>query len=1070
MIQSSSTWGIDYLSEIKPLLAEKCYSCHGALKQESDLRLDTLELMKRGGSSGSVIDLDDPSMSQILQRVLSSEDDRMPPEGEGSALNSDQIATLLQWIEQGAVAPKEKIPVGPRDHWAFQPIKPSQTVSSEEQDNLIDVLLAKKYAELGIEPQPPAPKTIQIRRLYLDLIGLPPNAQQLLDHRTIPEIVDELLSNPHHGERWARHWMDIWRYSDWYGLGQQLRNSQKHIWHWRDWIIHSLNEDKGYNRMIQEMLAGDEISPTDPSVLAATGFLARNYYLFNRTTWLDNTIEHTSKAFLGLTMNCAKCHDHKYDPITHVDYYRMRAIFEPHQVRLDPVPGTTDFESDGLPRVFDDHLDAVTHLHQKGDPKNPDLSHVIEAGIPEIFSEQQEEIRTVSLPPFAFAPGTRGHVLADQLANLDQQIADAEKELAAVRIEREQQKLQESKQPATSQDDLQDFKLVETFDELNEERWDLVGDNWEISDGMLHQKVATRDTHYARLKQEIPKNFEANCYYTHTGGTTYRSVTFRFDESDDQKNSNFVYTSAHAPGPKIQVASTRNGQSDYPANGRKSHKIEEGKRYHLRFALKDDLINVWLDGSLVIAYQYPERLSGNFSLSGFDSTVSFDELTLESLPKETELKTPENYKPGGWSAEKKLRIAEAKLEKLNRERISIEATIHADTATQSANSKKDLGRQASSQAVAMDPRIISDARLLAAQRQQELKIAEIKLQGAESSRDVSEAIRKEEAKLSALQKSQPQDISYTSFKASRKALETPADKEINYPAIYPSTSTGRRSALANWIASEKNPLTARVAVNHVWLRHFGQPLVESVFDFGLRATPPKHQDILDALSLELMESGWSFKHLHRIIVTSKAYQRTSSSLGADPQTHRLDPDNSLYWRMNPKRMESQLLRDSLLSLANQLDMTIGGASLDHNHQPPRRSIYLKHSPDVKDEFLETFDNANVLACYRRSESIVPQQALALVNSRISLSAAKALNQIMEEEHPGLSRKEFIELVFQNLLARPANVKEIETSSDFLSALMHPQATDANPKAMAETEARERLLHVILNHHEFITIR
>ena len=109
--------------------------------------------------------------------------------------------------------------------------------------------------------------------------------------------------------------MDVWRYTDWYGLGDQLRNSQKHIWRWRDWIIESLNEDKGFDAMVLEMLAADELYPADRDRLRATGFLARNYYLFNRTTWLDSTIEHTGKAFLGLTLNCAKCHDHKYDPI-----------------------------------------------------------------------------------------------------------------------------------------------------------------------------------------------------------------------------------------------------------------------------------------------------------------------------------------------------------------------------------------------------------------------------------------------------------------------------------------------------------------------------------------------------------------------------------------------------------------------------------------------------------------------------------------------------------------------------------------------------------------------------------
>ena len=248
------------------------------------------------------------------------------------------------------------------------------------------MLLENKRIERGLKSQSEAEQTILLRRLYLDLIGLPPTQAQLDDMRPWNEIVDELLNNPQHGERWARHWMDVWRYTDWYGLGSQLRNSQKHIWHWRDWIVESLNQDKGYDRMIQEMIAADELAPEDASALRATGFLARNYYLFNRTTWLDATIEHTGKAFLGLTLNCAKCHDHKYDPITHEDYYRFRAIFEPHQVRLDPVLGVTDFEKGGLPRVFDDHLDIKTYLHLRGDPKNPDKDREMTPAVPAILA------------------------------------------------------------------------------------------------------------------------------------------------------------------------------------------------------------------------------------------------------------------------------------------------------------------------------------------------------------------------------------------------------------------------------------------------------------------------------------------------------------------------------------------------------------------------------------------------------------------------------------------------------------------------------------------------------------
>ncbi len=196
-------------------------------------------------------------------------------------------------------------------------------------------------------------------------------------------LVDRLLADPRHGERWARHWMDIWRYSDWWGLGDQLRNSQKHIWHWRDWIVESLNHNLGYDEMIRQMLAADELYPNDASRLRATGFLARNYFLFNRHQWMDETVEHVSKGFLGLTMNCVRCHDHKYDPFEQIDYYRLRAFFEPYHVRLDCVPPEIDLTRDGIPRVFDGKLEEATYLFVRGDENRPDKSQAIAPGIPQ---------------------------------------------------------------------------------------------------------------------------------------------------------------------------------------------------------------------------------------------------------------------------------------------------------------------------------------------------------------------------------------------------------------------------------------------------------------------------------------------------------------------------------------------------------------------------------------------------------------------------------------------------------------------------------------------------------------
>ncbi|HRX82145.1 MAG TPA: DUF1549 domain-containing protein, partial [Pirellulaceae bacterium] len=338
---------VDYLRDVKPILHERCFACHGALKQESDLRLDTGSLIRQGGASGAAIEPGKAAASLLIERVVAeSEDERMPPEGK--PLTVDEIAVLKQWIDAGAVSPDDEQPdEDPAQHWAFQLPVQSEVPHTNDplwSHNPIDAFIAAERERRDLMPVPLVERPVLLRRVYLDLIGLPPTRAQMqafLDDTrddAYERVVSELLESPHYGERWGRHWMDVWRYSDWFGLGAQLRYSQKHIWHWRDWIIESLNEDKGYDRMIEEMLAGDEIAPTDRDTLRATGFLARNYFLFNRTTWLDNTIEHTSQAFLGLTLNCAKCHDHKYDPISQVDYYRMRAIFEPHQVRLDAVP------------------------------------------------------------------------------------------------------------------------------------------------------------------------------------------------------------------------------------------------------------------------------------------------------------------------------------------------------------------------------------------------------------------------------------------------------------------------------------------------------------------------------------------------------------------------------------------------------------------------------------------------------------------------------------------------------------------------------------------------------------
>src|SRR4051812_3297671 len=426
---------IDYLQQIKPILAKRCYACHGALKQEAGLRLDTGALAIRGSEKGPVITVGDADASELIRRVTAKdESERMPPIGE--PLESDQIAALRSWIAQKAIAPANEQPESdPRDHWAFRPVvRPPvpKVANAKWVRNPIDAFIAKQHEQFGLMPQADAPPELLMRRLSLDLIGLPPTEEDLAKLKADGEddwyepFAKRLIDDPRHGERWARHWMDIWRYSDWWGLGDQLRNSQQHIWHWRDWIVESLNANTPYDEMVRLMLAADELHPRDQFKLRATGFLARNYFIYNRNQWMDETVEHVSKAFLGLTLNCAKCHDHKFDPITQVDYYRMRAIFEPYHVRLDNLPGEPDLTRDGIPRVYDGLPNEPTYLFQRGQENSPDKTKVIAPGVPELLGRKGFAIRPVSLPKAASQPERQSWVIETYLSAAKNLVASAE--------------------------------------------------------------------------------------------------------------------------------------------------------------------------------------------------------------------------------------------------------------------------------------------------------------------------------------------------------------------------------------------------------------------------------------------------------------------------------------------------------------------------------------------------------------------------------------------------------------------------------------------------------------------
>lgn len=900
--------GVDYLKNVKPLLQERCYSCHGALKQKGGLRMDTAVLLRKGGESGGALLKGAAGKVLLLERVSSTDpEEHMPPKHEGERFSAAQIQVLREWIEAGASAPANEEPESdPREHWAFRerqrPAVPA-IVSGGWGRNAIDAFIAQGYARSGVTPVAEAPRQLLLRRLYLDLVGVPPTLEDIASVESAPAAgwyeatVERLLADPRHGQRWGRHWMDIWRYSDWWGLGAQLRNSQKHIWHWRDWIVESLNADTPYDEMLRLMLAADEIAPTDSQKLRATGFLARNWFLFNRNSWLEETVEHVGKGFLGLTFNCAKCHDHKYDPISQTDFYKMRAFFEPYHVRMDMAPGEGNLERDGVPRVYDGLPETPTFRFVRGEESNADKSTPISPGVPAILALGTLKITPVPLPALASEPERQPWVL-------DAHIASAKKALEAAQA------------PLST----------------------------------LREKLAAAEKK-ASESPAVPEKEGLSTPPATAAGVT-RAVS-----------SAAALTEARAEWTLAEQAAAL-------------AKAELGSVEARARAMRA----LW-----------------------------------EALPSEPELKL--------------LAIqAEREFNVVKQRHVLADAALRL---LRSAPEKK--------------PTI-----------EKEAKTAEEAL---------AKALKTFDAPV------QSGDVYARLYGAKWTPTRFLSSGKDDPDVPFPSVSTGRRKALAEWITDPRHPLTARVAANHLWARHMGVPLAANTFEFGRKGSAPTQPELLDWLASELVESGWSMKHLHRLIVNSAAYRLSSSLAGAEAAIAK-DPDNMRLWRRTPLRLESEAVRDSILALAGELDFTVGGASIPAPKQAEskRRSLYFYHSNNERNLFLTTFDEAAVKECYRRDESIVPQQALALTNSSLVHDAALRIATLLFKsapEQPPMQEGDFIRRAYSYVLGIKVNAEELAACSQAMDA-WRKDALAA--KTDAPAQARTNLVWALLNHNDFVTLR
>jgi hypothetical protein len=878
-----------------------------------------------------------------------------------------------------------------------------------------------------------------------------------------------------------------------------LRNSRRHIWRYRDWVVDSIAQDKGYDRMILEMLAPDEIAPGDMAVQHAGGFLGRNYYLFNRHVWLQDTVEYTGMALLGLTFKCARCHDHKYDPVSQEEYYAFRAFFEPHQVRTDRLPGKTALISgeapmraapgdgllEGIDLVFDGQPDAPTYLLKRGNEKDPVTDRPIAPAVPAVLGQIKQPIEPVPLPVEAYYPELRPELRQELLDSASRAVhlAEAEEAAARTRLLKAEERLARLEAGAGAENPEAETRpalLHDGFERERPELWQPLSGSWKYMNGHLTQQQVG---HFLTLlsRQNLPLNFQARLRYRPTDPGEIHSIGISFDVSDDARDWQAVYTAIPNGRSTVQAFHRRQGAEVYPDAGVVQHPLTLGQEITLDLAVREEWLNVWVNGQFKLAYRLPvARRAGRLALWAHSGTAEFLELRVEELRETTEVVsavTASNPSPFAMLGRQELtdrwqqaRNAAASAQRASRlarlEFRSFDARMAADMA------RHGIGGQAGAEELASEAARLE--RLLAAEK------AELEFEQAETAVAAARALPADSA--SAKQQLTEAEAKAASarlaLEQARAALQAPGTAYTPIGTAYPAVSSGKRLALARWIADPGNPLTPRVAVNHVWLRHMGAALVPSVFNFGLNGKPPTHPELLDWLAVEFVEQGYSLRALHKLIVTSSTYRMSSSAQELEASSAQQDAENRWYWRANSRRMEAEVLRDTLLVLAGNVSFERGGPELDpaEADSSRRRSLYFRHTPDDKALLLDLFDSANASECYQREESIMPQQALALTNGPFARLQARLIARRVESHYADVRQNpaRFVAAAFEHVLNRPPTDHEREMCEQFLTAQPLSAAAAASTEgglaAQPPRRAPEHLVHVLLNYNEFLVVR
>ncbi len=990
-----------FAQKIRPILAQRCYSCHGPTLQQNGLRLDSLASIRKGSEYGPIIVPHKADQSRLIRRLEAQERPQMPY--GGPPLTGEEISTIREWINAGAPGPDDTTPIAATKapkHWAY--VKPSLPALPAVKNtawvrNPIDNFILAKLEKEGLQPAPEANKSTLLRRVYLDITGLPPTPQELHDFLadTRPDayerVVDRLFASPHYGEHWASQWLDLARYADSNGYEKDNRRT---AWEYRDWVIRALNADLSFRDFTIDQIAGDMLPNPTEDQLIATGFNRNSmlnqeggidineYYYYSEV----DRVNTTASVWLGSTLACAQCHNHKFDPFPQKDYYRFLAFFSNVQ--------------------HGDANENGAHWMQEPELELPN----------EAQARKSKELRA-QIAELQHRLDTQTPALDESQARWEKQLAETEKKWVTLRP------TEYRSEGGAKLQLLPDGSILAG------------GANPEADTYTIKTSVPLTGVTGIRL-EVLPDSS-----LPHNGPGRDAAGNFFLSDFDVQP----------ASGPKVQwkKASADDAQEGYEIDGVVEKKpgrlsgwaINEGTDSSLRRQAVFVPEKPMATDSLVITLKHQMRHSSR-NIGHFRISVT------QNADPEFVVDIPASVRPV----------------------LSIPAEKRTD------KQKQELS--AAYRAVAPE---LNDTRKQMADLQHAVKALNINT--AMIMREQSASIRPAAYIRERGTYTSPGELVYADVPSALNPL--------------PKGVTPDRLALARWLVSDDNPLTARVTVNHFWEAIFGHGIVETSEDFGTQGDPPSHPELLDWLAVQFMRDGWSMKKIQRLIVTSATYRQDSR---VTPELLAKDPYNKLYAHGPRFRVGAETVHDIALDESGLLSNKMFGPPA-FPYQPEgvwdipyssdkwiesngedryRRAVYTFIRRSAPYPSLVTYDAPSREFCtIRRVRTNTPLQALTSLNNPYFFDAARAMaHRLMAEG--GNSVDDRIKYGFILTASRQPSEAELAKVGSFFRAeeanyRSNPDAAykmiktkTVSQEDAIETAAWTMVSNVLLNTDEAIT--